>query len=89
MNKIKEFKIYSTPTCGYCHMLKDWLTEKEILYTDINVAADPVQGAKMVQKTGQMGVPVSIITFEDNKNNPEAVVLGFDQGKIAQLLNIS
>ncbi|MEA1909620.1 MAG: glutaredoxin domain-containing protein [Patescibacteria group bacterium] len=89
MHKIKEFKIYSTPTCGYCHMLKDWLTEKNIPYTDIDVAADPAQGAQMVQKSGQMGVPVSIVTFEDEKQNPEAVVLGFDQDKIAQILGIT
>ena len=85
MAQIKEFKIYSTPTCGYCHMLKDWLTEKEISFTDINVAADPSKGMEMIQKTGQMGVPVSVISFEDGK---EEVVLGFDQEKIAKILGL-
>lgn len=85
MAKLKEYKIYSTPTCGYCHMLKDWLTEKGIAFTDINVASDPSQGVEMIQKTGQMGVPVSIITFEDNR---EEVVLGFDQQKLARILGL-
>jgi glutaredoxin 3 len=88
MPKLKEYKIYSTPTCGYCHLLKDWLTDKKVPYTDINVAADPAKGAEMVQKTGQLGVPVSVITFEDN-NPSEAVVLGFDQDRIARILGIA
>ncbi|HCR42171.1 TPA: NrdH-redoxin [Patescibacteria group bacterium] len=85
MAQIKEFKIYSTPTCGYCHMLKEWLTEKKVAFTDINVAADPARGVEMIQKTGQMGVPVSVISFEDGK---EEVVLGFDQERIAKILGI-
>lgn len=83
MAPIKEFKIYSTPTCGYCHMLKDWLAEKKISFTDINVAADPAKGVEMIQKTGQMGVPVSVIKFADGR---EEVILGFDQQRIAKIL---
>jgi len=85
MARIKEFKIFSTPTCGYCHMLKDWLTEKKIPFTDINVAMDPAKGVEMIKKTGQMGVPVSIISFEDGK---EEIVLGFDQERIAKILSL-
>jgi len=85
MHKIKEFIIYSTPNCGYCHMLKDWLTEKKISFTDINVAIDPNRGVEMVQKTGQMGVPVSVIKFADGK---EEVILGFDREKIAKILSL-
>jgi len=85
MAQIKEFKIYSTPTCGYCHMLKEWLTEKKVAFTDINVAADPARGVEMIQKTGQMGVPVSVISFEDGK---EEVILGFDQERIAKILGL-
>jgi len=85
MARLKEFRVYSTPTCGYCHMLKDWLAEKKISYTDVNVAADPKMGMEMVRKTGQMGVPVSVIVFDDGK---EEIVLGFDQQRIAKILNI-
>jgi glutaredoxin 3 len=85
MARIKEFKIFSTPTCGYCHMLKDWLTEKKIPFTDINVAMDPAKGVEMIQKTGQMGVPVSVILFEDGK---EDIILGFDQERIAKILGL-
>lgn len=85
MAQVKEFKIYSTPTCGYCHMLKDWLTEQKIAFTNIDVAADPSKGMEMIQKTGQMGVPVSVISFDDGR---EEVVLGYDQGRIAKLLGL-
>lgn len=85
MVQIKEFKIYSTPACGYCHMLKDWLTEHKVGFMDINVAADPKRGMEMVQKTGQMGVPVSVIKFADGK---EEVILGFDQQRIAKILGL-
>ena len=66
-------------------MLKDWLTEKKIPFTDLNVAADPSKGMEMIQKTGQMGVPVSIIVFDDGK---EEIVLGFDQNRIAKILGL-
>lgn len=85
MDKLKEYKVFSTPTCGYCHMLKDWLTEHKIDFTDINVAIDPKRGAEMIQKTGQMGVPVSVIKFADGK---EEVILGFDQERIAKILGL-
>ncbi|MFH1088558.1 MAG: glutaredoxin domain-containing protein [Patescibacteria group bacterium] len=85
MQKISEYLIYSTPACGYCHMLKDWLTEHKVDFTDVNVAADPKRGMEMVQKTGQMGVPVSVIKFSNSK---EEVILGFDRDRISRLLNL-
>lgn len=66
-------------------MLKDFLTEKSVEFTDINVAEDQEAAAKMVEKTGQMGVPVSVIEKEDGS---EEVVIGFDQGKIMELLGL-
>ena len=85
MARLKEYKIFSTPNCGYCYMLKDLLTEKKIPFTDINVAADPSKGMEMIKKTGQMGVPVSVIVFDDGK---EEVILGFDQERIVKILGL-
>lgn len=76
--------IYSTTTCGYCRMEKDFLTDKGVEYTDVNVAEDQEAAAKMVEKTGQMGVPVTII----EKDGQEEVIIGFDQEKLVQLLDI-
>ncbi len=50
--------IYSTPTCPYCKLAKNYLAEKGIGFEEINVAADPVAASEMVKKSGQMGVPV-------------------------------
>lgn len=66
-------------------MLKDWLKEKGVAFTDINVAADPKMGVEMIKKTGQMSVPVSIISFDDKH---EEIVLGFDQERISRILNL-
>lgn len=53
-----KIKVYSTPTCPYCKLVKDFLDEKKIEYSDINVANDPAAANEMVKMSGQMGVPV-------------------------------
>ncbi len=70
----KKVVVYSTPTCKYCVILKDYLNKKGIEYTDYNVGEDQEKAQEMVQRTGQMGVPVTMI--DDN------VVIGFNQAKI-------
>lgn len=76
----KTVTIYSTPTCHFCHMAKDYLTEKNIAFTDYNVATDLEKRQEMMQKSGQMGVPVIYIGDE--------MIIGFDKPKIASLLGI-
>ncbi|OGB74785.1 hypothetical protein A2810_00530 [candidate division Kazan bacterium RIFCSPHIGHO2_01_FULL_49_10] len=85
MTQPKQYIIYSTPTCGYCRLLKDWLTEQGVAFENVDVAMDPKRGQEMIQKTGQMGVPVSLITLADNR---EEIILGFDQRRIAALLGL-
>ena len=51
-------KVYSTPTCPYCKLTKEYLKEKNIAFSDIDVSADPAAANEMVKKSGQMGVPV-------------------------------
>jgi glutaredoxin-like YruB-family protein len=77
----KPVVIYSTPTCHFCHMVKDYLTEKNIAFTDHNVAVDLEKRQEMMEKSGQMGVPVIYIG--------EDMVIGFDQRKIDTLLGIT
>lgn len=72
--------VYSTPTCPWCTRVKDFLKEKGIEFKNIDVSADPVAAQKMVQKSGQMGVPVVEIDGE--------FVVGFDELRLKQLLNI-
>jgi len=86
MAQLKHYTVYSTPTCGYCKLLKQWLDENHIAYEAVDVALDPARGQEMVEKTGQLGVPVSIITFDDGA---EEIILGFDKFRIGALLGIS
>jgi len=51
-------KVYSTPTCPYCKLTKDYLKEKGVSFEDIDVSADSQAAQEMVKLSGQMGVPV-------------------------------
>lgn len=73
--------IYSTPSCGYCKLAKTFFTEHNVAYTEKDVASDEAARDEMIAKTNQMGVPVILID--------DAVVIGFDKGKLSQLLGIS
>ena len=76
----KNVTIYSTPTCHFCHAAKDFFTEHNIKFTDHNVASDLAKRQEMIQKSGQMGVPV--ITIDDK------LIVGFDQEKLGELLGV-
>ncbi len=71
---MSKVKVYSTPTCPYCHMLKEFLKEKGIEYEDVNVAEDVESAKQMVEKSGQMGVPQLEINGK--------IIVGFDQPAI-------
>lgn len=73
--------IYSTPSCHFCHMAKDFFKEKNIAYTEYNVASDADKRKEMVEKSGQMGVPVIVIG--------DQMVIGFNKPKVAELLGIN
>jgi len=75
----KKVVIYSTPTCPICKRTKEYLTEKGVQYTDLNVAGSKELTKEMIDKSGQMSVPVIIID--------DQVVVGFNQGKIDKLLS--
>ncbi|MBN2058118.1 MAG: glutaredoxin family protein [Candidatus Saganbacteria bacterium] len=75
-----NIKIYSTPTCPYCKMTKQFLAENNIEFEDVDVSANQSAAQEMISKSGQMGVPVLDIGGQ--------IVVGFDKAKIKQLLNI-
>lgn len=74
----KHVTVYSTPTCPYCRQVKDYLAQKGIAFTDHNVASDLEARNSMVQKSGQLGVPVIEVDGQ--------VVIGFNRAKIDELL---
>lgn len=78
---MKNVTIYSTPTCGYCKMAKDYFTENGVAYTEYNVSTDLEKRKEMIEKSGQMGVPV---IYVDND-----LTVGFDKSRLASLLGIA
>jgi len=77
---MKKVKVFSTPTCPYCHMAKNYLKDKQISFEDIDVSQDQNQARAMVEKSGEMGVPQLWINDE--------VVIGFNKPVIDQLLEL-
>lgn len=77
---MKNVIIYSTPTCHFCHMAKEFLTANNISFTDYDVATDLEKRKEMVDKSGQMGVPV--IDIEGD------LMVGFDQDRLTTALGI-
>ena len=73
--------IYSTPTCVYCNTLKEYLGSKNIPFQDVDVSKDEKELEKMVNISGQMGVPVIDIDGD--------IVIGFDREKIDELLKLT
>ncbi len=76
----KNITIYSTPTCVYCNMAKNFFKQNGLEYKDFNVATDLDKRKEMIDKTGQMGVPVIDIGGE--------IVVGFDESKLRDTLGI-
>ena len=73
-------KIYSTPTCVYCKMAKEFFAKNNIKYEEFNVAEDLKAREEMVQKSGQLGVPVIDIDGQ--------VVVGFNEEVLRKMLGI-
>lgn len=80
-----KVSIYSTKTCPFCKMEKEYLTQKGVAFENIFVDEDEKKAEEMTHKSGQMGVPVTVVTDEDGK---EEVVVGFDKDKLNSALDI-
>ncbi len=71
-------KVYSTPTCPFCTMAKNYLKQNEVSYEDVDVSKDREQAMDMIKKSGQRGVPV--IDYDGE------IIVGFDKKKLAELV---
>lgn len=78
--KKRRVLVYSTPTCSYCNMAKQYFDRHKVSYRDVDVSQDQAAARQLVRRTGQMGVPVIDING--------SLVVGFDRHKIDRLLNI-
>lgn len=78
---MKKVEIYSTPVCTYCAAAKDFFKKNNVEYTEYNVAADQARRAEMLEKSGQMGVPVIDVGGD--------IVVGFDEKVLKELLAVA
>jgi glutaredoxin 3 len=76
----KKVMIYTTPICPYCIRAKQFLKDNNIEFENIDVAANPEKGEEIIEKSGQMGVPVLDIEGE--------IIVGFDREAITKALGI-
>jgi glutaredoxin 3 len=85
MQHMKKVTIYSTPTCTYCKAAKEFFGKHNVEYTEHDVSVDAEKRQEMIEKSGQMGVPV--IAVGEEGGEPELIV-GFDEGKLSEMLGI-
>lgn len=83
--KIEKIKLFATTTCPYCKKEKDFLDSNGIKYEYLLVDINPIALQEMVEKTGQMGVPVTEIIYEDGDYD---FIIGFDQKRLSKILKI-
>ena len=77
---MSKIKIYSTPTCPYCVMAKNFLKQNKVEFEDIDVSINRQAAKEMIDKSGQMGVPVLDISGK--------IIVGFNRPEIEAALKI-
>lgn len=81
---MKPVAIYTTPTCGFCKLTKEFFAKNKVAYTEYDVSADSAKAQEMVEKSGQMGVPVVAV----GTGKDEELIIGFDEPKLRKALGI-
>lgn len=77
---MKKVQIYTSPTCHYCHLAKDFFTGNSVDFEEFDVMADVNKRQEMIEKSGQMGVPVIVVGDE--------LMVGFDEKHLKGLLGL-
>jgi len=77
---IMTIKVYSTGTCPYCHMVKDFLKKNNVKFQDIDVSVDHKAANEMIEKSGQMGVPVTDINGK--------IIIGYNVPALKEALKL-
>jgi glutaredoxin 3 len=76
----KDITIYTTNTCAYCVMVKKWLGSKGLSYSEVNLDESPERAAEAVELSGQLAVPVTVVTKNDDSKE---VIIGYNLAKLA------
>ena len=80
-----KIEIYKTPSCPYCAMAEEYFQSLNLPYVTYDLTQQPEKAQEMMQKSGQTGVPVIVIT----KGSEEKVIIGFNKGEIDDFLGIN
>jgi NADH-dependent peroxiredoxin subunit F len=83
---MSHVRIYSASWCAYCRAEKQFLDEKGVKYEDIDVEADQAAAQEMVKLSGQMGIPVTVVTHDDKT---QELLVGFDPDWLTRQLKLS
>lgn len=88
---MKKVSIYTTPTCTYCRAAKEFFHQNNVAYEEFDVSTDAVKRQEMIEKSGQMGVPVIIVRDADEAGNEknQVLVVGFDRARLSEALGVS
>lgn len=81
-----SIKIFKTTTCPYCKLESEYLDSKDIKYDSVFVDHDIEAAKRMIEESGQMGVPFTEITKDDGT---VVKILGFDQAKLNEALGLT
>ena len=81
----KSVTIYTTPTCSYCRATKELFQQHNVTYTEVDVSRDQKIAREMIQKSGQMGVPVILI----GEGKDMEIVVGYDRARLSKALNLN
>ncbi len=76
----KDITIFTTNTCGYCQMVKKWLTAKGHQYQEVNLDEHPERQAEAMRLSGALTVPVTVVTRDDDSRE---VIVGYNLAKLA------
>jgi len=78
---MKKVQIFTSPTCHYCHMAKDFLVGNDVPFEEFDVMTNVDKRQEMIEKSGQMGVPVIVVGDDE-------VMVGFDESHLKSLLGL-
>lgn len=80
----KTITVYTTNTCAYCLQVKKWLASKGLQYSEVNLDQHPERAQEMIELSGQMGVPVTLI--EDAETSHKDITVGWDLPKLTEAI---
>ncbi len=84
--KVEKVTLYSTKTCPYCRMEKDYLEKHKVAFDLVMVDEDRAAAEAMIRKSGQTGVPQTEVRFDDGESE---IIMGFDRDRLNELLAIA